>query len=321
MGNLADIVGNFEKKKVLVLGDVMLDKYVFGDASRISPEAPVPVVKVNKKVYGSGGSGNTAANITSLGGEAYLVSVVGDDYNGRALLDVLKNRGVDVGGVVQSSLRPTTVKERVIAQSQQIVRVDEEIDDYVSEIFEEKMIHNLRSLVGNVDVVVVSDYAKGVVTKNVMEDLIKNAKLHGKPVIVDPKPKNKSFYTGCDLITPNLSEAKAMVDGFGDLSHLCLKIRDQLDCNVLLTLGERGMKLLDKKGFEYNFDAVTKGVHDVTGAGDTATAVLALAIASGAAHDKAAQLANYAAGIVVRKIGAATTTKEELIDFIKEYKT
>ncbi len=320
MEDLIKIVNCFEKKKVLVLGDVMLDKYVFGKAVRISPEAPIPVVKVERRLYAPGGAGNTAANITSFGANAYLVSIVGDDINGRMLVDALKSKNVDVSGIITSHLRPTTVKERVVAQNQQVVRLDDEVDDYLGAATEKGIIHKLKDLVPSCSAIVVSDYAKGVVTENIMMALHSYASANKIPIIIDPKPRNKISYKGCEIIMPNISEAKAMVNGdYKDLSQLCLKLREELDCNVLLTMGEHGMKLLKKDGLEYNFDAATKGVHDVTGAGDTATAVLTLSLVAGASHEKAAELANYAAGIVVRKFGAATTDKNELLHFISDY--
>lgn len=321
--SLVEIVKDFEKKKLVVLGDIMLDKYSVGKALRISPEAPIPIVKVEKRLYAPGGAANTAANITSFGAEAYLVGVIGDhpDLSGGKLKDVLKERNVDMTGIVTSHLRPTTLKERVIAQGQQIVRLDDEVDEYINRNKEEEVIDKLEELVPHCDAIVVSDYAKGVVTENVMKALHKYASDKEIPVIIDPKPRNKMFYKGCEIIMPNLSEATQMItDGYNDLSHLCLKLRNELDCHVLLTLGEHGMKLLKKDGFEYNFDAVAKGVHDVTGAGDTATAVLALSLAAGASHEEAAELANYAAGIVVKKFGAATTDTKELLGFLFEYK-
>ncbi|MEM4266883.1 MAG: PfkB family carbohydrate kinase [Candidatus Nanoarchaeia archaeon] len=321
MEKLVDVVNGFEKKKVLVLGDAMLDKYVFGKAIRISPEAPIPVVKVDRRIYAPGGAGNTAANITSFGANAYLVSVVGDDISGRTLVDTLKNKNVDVSGIVISHIRPTTVKERVVAQSQQVVRLDDEIDDYLGAAAERGVIHKLKELIPGCDAVVVSDYAKGMVTANIMSALHGYASAKKIPIIVDPKPRNKIFYKGCEIIMPNISEAKAMVSGdYKDLSQLCLKLKEELDCHVLLTMGEYGMKLVKKDGLEFNFDAATKGVHDVTGAGDTATAILTLSLVAGASHELAAELANYAAGIVVRKFGAATTDKNELLDFIADYK-
>jgi D-beta-D-heptose 7-phosphate kinase/D-beta-D-heptose 1-phosphate adenosyltransferase len=324
MSNLVDIVNGFEKKKIAVVGDIMLDRYIFGDVTRISPEAPIQIVDVKKTVYAPGGAGNTASNITSLGGRAYLVGVVGADYNGRELRDSLRVRGVDTDGLVESNLRQTTLKERVVAHKQQLIRLDHEDKVYISKIQEEKVAKKIEELVGECDIVVVSDYAKGLITKDVMSYLIQLAKSANKHLIVDPRPKHKLFYKGCDFITPNISEAKAMVGDIDDYTRLGRKLMRELDCNVLLTKGDEGMSLLTKAGSRAfnceDFKAISKDVYDVTGAGDTVVAAFALSLAAGASYGEAAEISNYAAGIVVRKFGAATTNKDELFKTINEYK-
>ncbi|MFH1210742.1 MAG: D-glycero-beta-D-manno-heptose-7-phosphate kinase [archaeon] len=317
---LVDIVKNFGGKKVLVLGDVMLDTYLMGNSTRISPEAPVLVVNVERKLYTPGGASNTAANVKSLGGSVYLVGVVGCDDNAKLLLSELDKKGIITDNLVTCRDKPTTSKVRLIAHKQQIVRFDEEDSSLLHPVYEQLVISRLERAALKCDVVVVSDYAKGAVTENVMKALFDIAYSRNIPVIVDPRPQNKRIYRGCELITPNVAEAKSMVPEHNDLSHLCYKLKEELGCNVLLTRGEQGMKLLTKHGLEHNFNAITTGVYDVTGAGDTVAAALALSLASGAPLEDAAQISNYAAGIVVRKLGSATTTRDELIKTIKGYK-
>lgn len=329
--SLVDVVNNFQGRKVLVAGDVMLDKYSYGDSTRVSPEAPVLIVKVEREVYIPGGAGNTASNITSLGGKAYLVGVVGKDNEKDVLINALKKRGVNVNGVVVDNSRPTTLKERIVAQNQQVVRRDREVDYCISCDFEGVLLGKIESLISKCDVVVVSDYAKGVITKDLMACIIPLVRSANKYIVIDPRPKNVSLYKGCDVITPNLVEAKAMVGEanvrdvlLNDEGFIGINLCDKLNCNVLLTLGERGMTFFEKIGNEYkesHMHTITKGVHDVTGAGDTVVAAFALALASGAGYVDAAKISNYAAGIVVGKFGTATTTREELIDVIKNYKT
>jgi len=323
MSKLVDTLSKFEKRKVAVIGDIMLDRYIIGDASRISPEAPVPVVKVKNGFYSPGGAGNTVVNIRSLGGEAHLIGVVGKDYSGRILKDVLEKRGVNLSGLVESSLRKTTRKDRIIAHKQQVVRIDYEQDDYISKNLEEQVVKAVDNIVKDCDVVVVSDYAKGTVTKDLMSYLIPLVHSANKHIIIDPKPDHKSFYKGCDFITPNVSEAKDMVGKFDDYRQLGRKLMKDISCNVLLTKGEHGMSLFTRQGTRAflceDFDAVTKDVYDVTGAGDTVVAAFALGLAAGASYEEAAKIANYAAGIVVGKFGSATTTREEILKVMGNY--
>ncbi len=325
MSSFVDIVNGFEKKKVAVIGDVMLDEYVFGDVSRISPEAPIPIVKVNRNVYSPGGASNTAVNIKSLGGEAYLIGLVGNDYNGRMLKEILQNSGINIHGLVESSLRKTTLKTRIVAHKQQLIRLDNEEDDYLNHILEGQIIAVVERVIRDCDIVVVSDYAKGVVSKNLMSHLVPLVRSANKTLIIDPRPQNKSFYKGCDFITPNLSEAKAMVGPHEDYKEIGKKLLEEFNCNVLLTRGEHGMSLFTKStSMDFScedFDAITKEVYDVTGAGDTVVAALALSLAAGASYAEAVEISNHAAGIVVGKFGSATISRGELIKALNNSKT
>ncbi len=325
MVNLRTIVGRFGRKKIIVLGDIILDNYVYGRISRVSPEAPVPVFEIEREVYSPGGAGNTAANITSLGGDAYLIGVLGIDKNSGLMMEALKEKKVNVENIVLCENRPTTVKMRFIALNQHVVRVDKEDNSSIKPEVENKILSSLEDLIGSCRLVVVSDYAKGVITKNIMERLNKLAYDTGKMVIIDPKPKNKMFYKDFSFIIPNLMEAREMAGDFGDYRDLGKKLVEELNSNVLLTRGGQGMSLFlnhgAKRGICEDLDAVVREIHDLTGAGDTVTAVFALSLSSNAPYYDAAKIANYAAGIVVGKLGTSTTTRRELLNAISTYKT
>ncbi len=325
MVNLRKIIQRFGRKKIVVLGDIMLDKYVYGRISRVSPEAPVPVFEVEREVYSPGGAGNTAANITSLGGNAYLIGVLGIDKNSGLMIEALKEKKVNVGNIVLCENRPTTVKMRFIALNQHVVRVDKEESSCVNPGVENKILSSLEDLVGSCRLVVVSDYAKGVITKNVMEGLNKLAYNTGKIVIIDPKPKNKMLYKNFSLVIPNLIEAREMAGDFDDYKDLGRKLMEELNSNVLLTRGEQGMSLFlnhgAKRGVCEDLGVVAREIRDLTGARDTVTAAFALSLSSNASYYDAAEIANYAAGIVVGKLGTSTTTRRELLNAISTYKT
>lgn len=323
MLQLADTLRRFEKTKVAVIGDVMLDRYIIGNVSRISPEAPIPVVEVKNGFNTPGGAGNTAANIKSLGGDVKLVGVIGKDYNGKLLKSILVKSGISVKGLVESPLRITTCKDRIVAHKQQLLRLDHEDSSYISKSIEAQFAKIAGSMIRESDIVVVSDYAKGVITKDLMPYFISLAHSAHKLLIVDPRPQNKPFYKNCDFITPNLSEARAMVGNIDDYKDLGKRLMRELNSNVLLTKGEHGMSLFtrkDSKTFLWeDFDVLSKDVYDVTGAGDTVVAAFALSLASGASYREAAMIANYAAGIVVSKFGSATTTRDELLKVMINY--
>jgi len=321
MSNLIDIVDNFKNKNVLVIGDVMLDSYVFGKVTRISPEAPIPIVDVedDKTMNIPGGAANTASNIKSLGGEVYLVGITGVDNDADLLNNALRARRISLDGLVDCPDKPTTVKTRIVADQQQVVRMDREKRGYIDDYHARVICDRFNDTIDSCNVVVVSDYAKGVITPYVMDNILKVSRMHNTPVIVDPRPQNMDSYKNCDIITPNIAEAEGMVGKF-DMATLCIKILSKLNCNVLLTKGKEGMTLCTKNMVYTDFDAITKGVRDVTGAGDTVAAALALSLAAGASYEQAAEISNYAAGIVVGKFGTTTTTREELINVIKNYK-
>ena len=287
----------------------MLDAYIFGDVSRVSPEAPVQVVKVEKEAFIPGGAANVAGNVASLGGQVFVAGVVGNDGAGVSLTNGMLKRRIDTQCIVQDASKPTTKKTRVMAQNQQLLRFDHEIDEYLSEEIEKTLLDKITPLLKDIDAVVVSDYAKGVITKNLLDSI---KKLTSAPLIVDPKPRHAAWYSGARLITPNIKEAQKLAGGEKDIHKIGEKLVGQFGSDVLITMGERGMGIFQQKGTYSEIPTKAKEVYDVSGAGDTVVATLALALTAGADLEEAALLANYAAGRVVGKIGTSCCTLEEL---------
>ena len=298
------------RARVLVVGDVMLDRYWFGEVSRISPEAPVPVVKVERTEERLGGAANVARNCAALGARVSLLSVVGADEAGRTLARLLAQADIDAG-LHQDRQLDTTVKLRVIGRQQQLLRIDFE-NTPAHEVLQAKLSEFARRLPG-CDVVVFSDYGKGGLTH--IEQMIALARDHGKPVLVDPKGEDYRRYAGADLLTPNRGELRQVVGRWADEADLRRRadeLRRQLRLEALLvTRSEEGMTLFDVAGAHHE-PAVAREVYDVSGAGDTVIATLAVMLASGVALRAALPLANLAAGIVVGKLGTAVCTLDEL---------
>ena len=337
MSLLTEIIERFPSIQFLVIGDIILDHYIFGDVSRISPEAPVPVVEVKEESFRLGGAANTVANIRSLGGQVDVVSVIGRDENGSRLRKMLQEIGANVKGLFHDSGRPTIIKTRVIARHQQVVRIDREVKDAVDGHLKEEIIRIAEATLPKVDAVILSDYDKGVLSKDVLEVVLARAKELDKPVVVDPKMQNFWHYKGATLVTPNVKEASAAFgkDITDDTSLVdagkTLLQRLELDA-LLITKGEHGMSLFEAVRVAEVPDFGTKVTHiptvarevfDVTGAGDTVVAVSTLALAAGASmftalsgyfvnRLDAARIANCAAGIVVGKVGTVSVTTEEL---------
>lgn len=299
-----------------MVGDVMLDEYVWGQVSRISPEAPVPVVDVRRRTYVPGGAANAAAGIAALGGQVRIGGVVGDDVAGERVRAALDEHDIDVSGLIQVAGRSTTTKTRVIAHSQQVVRADvEEREPLPAEAAREVAEWGAAQL-GAVDVVVLSDYAKGVVSPELAQPLIEQARAQGKPVVVDPKGSDYAKYRGATVLTPNVTDAKRAAniapDSYVDLEEVARRLGDVIPGSALLvTRGAQGMTLVsDSSAIE--IPATAKDVYDVTGAGDTVVAVLAAGLAARLPLEDSVRLANTAAGIVVGKVGTATVSLEEL---------
>jgi D-beta-D-heptose 7-phosphate kinase/D-beta-D-heptose 1-phosphate adenosyltransferase len=314
-----EIIDRFPRSGVLVVGDIMADHFIWGKVSRISPEAPVPVVEVRKDSFMLGGCANVLNNIFAMGGRVYMAGVVGSDETGRRLLSEFRNRGVETGGIAVEEGRPTTLKTRIVAHGQQVVRFDHEDRRPVQARSIRRILSYIRSVRESLGAIVVSDYSKGVVTRPLLEGIRKE--IAGRPIFtcVDPKQKDFSFYEGFDIITPNHHEAGSAVGEESLNGHdpvqVGMKLLERYDFRaVLITRGEEGLSLFERDGRIRHtaFPTEAREVFDVTGAGDTVIGVLSLCMASGSTFREAAYLANHAAGIVVGKVGTATVTREEL---------
>lgn len=316
---LAESVLRFKGSKVLLVGDTMLDEYLEGDAERISPEAPIPIVKVAKSRMLLGGAGNVVRNIATLGGVAHLVSVRGNDAKGEILQDILQEDSV-TSSLIPLATRPTTLKTRVIARGQQMLRIDHEDSSPLRAEEMQKMLEAIRSVINEYDVLVISDYGKGVVSEAFMKELfaIRNASASKPRILVDPKTPNFNLYTGVYILTPNAKETSEGANlPAGTKEEILAAGRAILkklhSDHLLTTLGANGMALFLGQNEVWHIPTAAQKVFDVTGAGDTVMATLAIALSSGLDLLDACVLANYAAGIVVAEIGAATATSEALL--------
>jgi D-beta-D-heptose 7-phosphate kinase/D-beta-D-heptose 1-phosphate adenosyltransferase len=320
----AEIVASLRDKTVVVFGDVMLDEFVWGDVTRISPEAPVPVVEIRRESVHLGGAANVLSNLRALGVRSALVGVVGQDRAGERVRAELREAGAldaEENLIVDVS-RPTTVKTRIIAHSQLVVRADRERRTPVDATVEERVVATLRRLLRNADALVVSDYDKGAVTPAVLDEILHAAEAARVPVLIDPKIRNFDSYRPATLVTPNHHEALRLTNTDDDtdegMARAARAIRERLGCrSVLITRGERGMMLLEGNGEPVYVPTAAREVFDVTGAGDTVIATLAASVAAGASLVEAAMLANHAAGIVVAKLGTATASAEELLASVR----
>ena len=314
----SEILQTLRERKVLVLGDVMLDEFVWGDVTRISPEGPVPVVDVRRESVHLGGAANVLANLIALGAHGWVVGVVGNDAAGERLRDELRqlNSHGD-GSVVVDETRRSTTKTRIVAHNQLVVRADRESRAPISSNLEEQIVSRLKEKLEQADAFVVSDYDKGVVTPRILREILPLA-YKRVPVLIDPKLRNFNSYRPATLVTPNHLEALRMSnteDHSDDGSHdAATIIQQKLGCDaVLITRGDRGMMLLEAGSQPVYVETAAREVYDVTGAGDTVIAALAGALAAGASMIEAAALANHAAGVVVGKVGTATATASELL--------
>ena len=318
---LKKVIGDFKNAKVLVVGDLILDEFIWGDVSRISPEAPVPVVWVKRESFMPGGASNVANNLRSLGARTYLAGVIGDDESGSILKGELEQKNIDVSGVLVDESRPTTLKTRVVARHQQVVRIDKERPDGLSDDLIKRIIRNAKNVIDEVDALIIEDYGKGVITPRLLKEIVPFAKARKKIISVDPKEEHLKYYNGITLITPNNHEASNAV-GFEIKDDVTLKKAGQallkkFKCRIaLITLGENGMAVFEKGKPMKHMPTVAQDVFDVSGAGDTVIASYTLALASGADPLQAAHISNCAGGIVVGKVGIAVVTPEELIDRI-----
>lgn len=321
MPKLKAIVSKFKNTKVLVIGDLILDEFIWGEVSRISPEAPVPVVWVRSESFMPGGASNVANNLRSLGASVYLAGVIGDDERGAILKGELDAKGINTRGILVDESRPTTLKTRVVANHQQVVRIDKEKIDHLSGSVMSRMIEYIKDAVKNVDAVIVEDYGKGVIMPALLSRVIPLARQAKKIISVDPKEEHFRYYRGISVITPNNHEASKAV-GFAIKDGATLKrageiLLNKLNCKIaLITLGENGMAVFRKGKPMKQIPTVAQEVFDVSGAGDTVIASYTLALASGADPIESAHIANCAAGIVVGKVGIAVVTPKELLSGI-----
>ncbi len=317
----ADLVARMRDRRIVVYGDVMLDEFVWGDVTRISPEAPVPIVEVKRESVRLGGAANVLANLVALGTRGSLIGVVGRDR--AAELFNAQLREVSAGRadatLITDESRPTTLKTRIIAHNQPVVRTDRETRTPVAAQIEEQLIAALAAALAGAAALVVSDYDKGSVTPRVLAEILPRALAAGLPVLIDPKLRNFDAYRPATLVTPNHHEALRLTNSEDDtdagMAQAATTLRARVGCQaVLITRGERGMMLLEGDGAPVYVATVAREVYDVTGAGDTVIATLAAALAVGATLTEAATLANHAAGIVVGKLGTATASAAELLN-------
>ena len=323
---LHEILGKFPRQRILVVGDVMLDRFLWGKVSRISPEAPVPVVEVTRESVFPGGAANVARNLRALGSGVTLLGVLGADGAGEELHDLLDQQGVDTEGLIVDPNRPTTVKTRIVAHSQQMVRFDREKADGLSPQIERKLPEFFESCLPNVSAVIFEDYAKGVLSQKLLNLMQRMAHKKRKLTAADPNSRNRLRYSGLTIVTPNRSEAFAAV-GLPYVEPADDVLRDEALLrvgetllrtwklrNLLVTLGEHGMCLFRPGKKPHYIPTVAQEVFDVSGAGDTVIATLVLALAAGSDPVEASEISNHAAGVVVGKIGTATCSPEELAE-------
>ncbi len=310
-------LNKFDYCRLLVVGDLMIDEYVWGNVDRISPEAPVQIVAVNSEEYTLGGSGNVVNNLVALGADVSVLGVVGTGRNGRQLLDKLSDLGSNTEGIIQETGRPTTKKTRIIAEHQQVLRIDRETRKNVSTETFASITALAEKMVPEVDVILISDYGKGLITRNLIEKIVNLAKAHGKITVADPKGLDFSKYAGISLLTPNKNEA-SLASGVEIINEESLAsagnvlLEKSATEKLLITCGKDGMVLFEPGHKPLTIRTKARDVYDVSGAGDTVIAVLGLGVAAGLSFKEAVTLANTAAGIVVGKVGTATVTRREL---------
>jgi D-beta-D-heptose 7-phosphate kinase/D-beta-D-heptose 1-phosphate adenosyltransferase len=328
MNNIAEdrarrIFGAFPRRRVLVVGDCMLDHWLWGTVNRISPEAPVPVVDVERSTYTAGGAANVVHNLCKLGAQSGIVGTVGDDDNGRRLREMLADEGAEVHGLIALPGRPTTTKTRIIAHSQQVVRADTECREAIGGEATRRLLEAVDGRLGDFEAILFSDYNKGVLTPALIDPLLATARARGVPIVAQPKPENTALFADVTVLAVNEREARGATGIACDSAEgveragreLLSRRRAQA---VLITRGHRGMSLVEGDLAAHHVPALARQVYDVSGAGDTVVSVLTLALVAGASLIEAVQLANLAAAVVVEKVGTATVEVEEIIDVLNE---
>jgi len=320
---LVNLIKDFKNQKILILGDLILDRFIWGKVSRISPEAPVPVVVVKQEEIRLGGAGNVAVNIKTLGGHPFIVGVISTDEAGEKIEQEMERLNLESNGLLIDLGRPTTVKTRIIAQHQQVCRVDQEAKIPMSRELFEKAVYFIETNVQKMDALLVSDYGKGFISKKLLVDVLPDVKKLGKIIAVDPKFQDFKNYKPCTILTPNKKECEfatqLRIKNEKALKTAAERILKKTKAeNLLITQGEDGMTLFRPTGYYRHIPTSAQEVFDVTGAGDTVISTMTLAMCAGGNPEEAAMLANYAAGIVVGKLGTASVTPDELIQIIRK---
>ena len=317
------ILEGMRSKCIMVIGDLMIDEYIWGKVERISPEAPVPVVEVSSELFNLGGAGNVANNLLNLGARVIINAVRGNDRHGDILVGILEDLKVPTDSIFVDPKRTTTVKTRIIAHTQQVARIDKEDRSLITDALRKKIINSYQEALPDIDALIISDYGKGVVSKKLIGEVVPPARKKGIPVCVDPKERNFPYYRNVSAITPNVKElsfgAGIKIEEYDHLIQAAHKVKSMLGCDmVLVTRGEHGMSLFEEDGHPVDIPTTAKAVFDVTGAGDTVIACFTLAWASGATPREAAIIANVAAGLVVAEVGAASVPWEKLSSACRE---
>lgn len=319
--NLFSLIENFKNAKILVLGDIILDEYLWGKANRLSPEAPVPVLEVKNKTYLPGGAANVANNIASLGGTVYLTGVIGDDLYKTLFETLIKKNNINSDLIVIDKNRPTTVKTRLIAHNNKhLARVDHEVNTPVSDKISKQLFENVEKVITDVDLIILSDYIKGVLTEGLIKKVIKLAHTHKKTILMDPKGQDFSKYSGVDILVPNINEALIATKSPTDrpIKEIAQELRKICKTDkVAITLSDEGAYFFDGKE-EISLKSYSTEVYDATGAGDTFVAGFGLGlVCSGFKYNEALALANYAAAVAVRKVGTYAIKPVQLKEIIK----
>ena len=317
MNNITKAIEQFQSSTILCIGDIMLDRFIYGDVQRISPEAPIPVIKSKSFTEMVGGAGNVLSNLTSLGVNAHILSVIGADQTGQKIAEIIEQKSGNSSFLFTDSKRTSTLKRRFISNTQHLLRVDEEDDHPISEKLANDMLSYISDGIDEIDLVILSDYNKGILFPKFCQDVIKLAHKHNKKVLVDPKGKDFEKYRGADVITPNFSEISEVTLYALKTNEDVIRAAQDLKTefafkNVIITRGGDGLSLLTDKGQNFHIKAQAREVYDVSGAGDTFVATLAAGLSADLAIEEAANIANTASGLVVEKLGTATVTQAEL---------
>ena len=322
LDRLLEIERNFKDKKIAIIGDLMLDGYLWGDVSRVSPEAPVPVVEIDDEFFRFGGAANVALNIQKLGGIPIPFGVIGDDNDGQIFLNLMNDVGIVTDGIFIDNTRPTTNKTRVIAGTQHVVRIDKESKHYICNELENSILDLFRSQILEIDAIILQDYNKGVLTDKIISSIISIGNEHNKIISVDPKFINFQKFKNTTVFKPNKKESEAILGmriiTDEDISVAGQKLLELLNPNyVLLTLGSQGIALFEKNNKEIRIPTKAKKVADVSGAGDTVISTITHALTAGATIEEAAYIANYAGGLVCEDVGIVPIEFDKLFNVLK----